>query len=124
MLTGSEYTLEDLRRQCEWVPVPSRSLLNRLLVRMTPAEEAIVAQVLRQFRGIIDAMTPAERADPSLIGPGQQSRIAAGSGTEVHEVRALLQHFAQIRMRVRRLATLSLWERIKVELGWSRLPED
>jgi len=42
---------------------------------------------------IIDSMTKEERANPSIIRASRQSRIAAGSGTSVAQVRKLLQTY-------------------------------
>ncbi len=52
------------------------------------------------FKGIeaiIHSMTPAERHDPSLLNGSRRARIAAGSGTSVQEVNALLKQFTQMK---------------------------
>ena len=45
---------------------------------------------------IIQSMTPAERAKPSIIDPKRKRRIAAGSGTKVEDVNRLLKQFEQM----------------------------
>ena len=45
---------------------------------------------------MIQSMTKAERAKPSLIDPKRKRRIAAGSGTQVSDVNQLLRQFEQM----------------------------
>lgn len=50
----------------------------------------------RRIEAIIQSMTKAERAKPSLIDPKRKRRIAAGSGTRVEDVNRLLRQFEQM----------------------------
>jgi len=54
-------------------------------------EEKMVGRV----EGIINSMTPAERAKPDLIKASRKRRIAAGAGVPVQEVNRLLKQFEQ-----------------------------
>jgi signal recognition particle subunit SRP54 len=52
------------------------------------------------FKGIeamINAMTPAERANPDLIDPSRKKRIAKGSGKDIQEVNNFMKQFDQMR---------------------------
>lgn len=51
----------------------------------------------RSFEVMIGSMTPAERADPSLLDRHRKSRIARGSGLPAAQVAALLKQFEQMR---------------------------
>ena len=53
--------------------------------------------VFKQTEAIIHSMTPAERADPSIINGSRRKRIAKGSGTSVQEVNRLLNQFEQMK---------------------------
>ncbi len=55
------------------------------------AEEKAVGRV----EGIINSMTPAERARPELIKASRKRRIAAGAGVQVQDVNRLLNQFEQ-----------------------------
>ena len=55
------------------------------------AENKIIGRV----EGIINSMTPAERAKPELIKASRKRRIAAGAGVQVQEVNRLLNQFEQ-----------------------------
>jgi len=54
-------------------------------------EEKMVGRV----EGIINSMTPQERANPGLIKASRKRRIAAGAGVPVQEVNRLLKQFEQ-----------------------------
>jgi signal recognition particle subunit SRP54 len=67
-----------------------------------PAELARAAQQtsvderkLGRIEGIIDSMTPQERAKPEIIKASRKRRIAAGAGVTVQEVNQLLNQFEQ-----------------------------
>jgi signal recognition particle subunit SRP54 len=48
-----------------------------------------------RLEGIIDSMTPQERAKPELLKASRKRRIAAGAGVSVQEVNQLLNQFEQ-----------------------------
>jgi signal recognition particle subunit SRP54 len=63
--------------------------------------------MLKPVEAIIHSMTPAERADPSIINGSRRSRIAAGSGTTVQEVNELLERFKQVQQYMRQMPGLA-----------------
>src|SRR5689334_14124744 len=52
---------------------------------------------LKHVEAIVLSMTPAERADPSILTGSRRSRIAKGAGRTVQEVNRLLEQFQQMR---------------------------
>jgi signal recognition particle subunit SRP54 len=52
---------------------------------------------LKHVEAIVLSMTPAERADPSLLNGNRKLRIAKGAGRPVQEVNRLLEQFQQMR---------------------------
>ena len=48
------------------------------------------------MEGIINAMTPGERAKPELIKASRKRRIATGAGVPVQEVNRLLKQYDQM----------------------------
>jgi signal recognition particle subunit SRP54 len=67
-----------------------------------PAELARAAQgtsvderKIGRIEGIIDSMTPGERAKPEILKASRKRRIAAGAGVSVQEVNQLLNQFEQ-----------------------------
>jgi signal recognition particle subunit SRP54 len=59
---------------------------------------------LDRLEAIILSMTPAERADPTMIDGSRRKRIAQGSGTTVQAVNQLVKQFAQMRKMMARMA--------------------
>src|SRR5581483_6074101 len=66
------------------------------------------------IRGMIDSMTREERRNPDIIDINRRRRIAAGSGTEPHEIKQFLNQFEQVRGVMRQMARMSIFERIKM----------
>ena len=56
-----------------------------------------------RIEAIIYSMTPAERADPSIINPRRKRRIAAGSGTRVEDVNKLLRQFEMMQKMMKQM---------------------
>ena len=52
---------------------------------------------LKHVEAIVLSMTPAERADPSVLNGNRKLRIARGAGRPVQEVNKLLEQFQQMR---------------------------
>src|SRR5262249_8605015 len=66
------------------------------------------------------SMTKAERRDPDIIDMSRRRRIAAGSGTEPHEIKQFIHQFDQIRTLMRQMAEMSMWQRIKMITGMGK----
>src|SRR5262245_17405678 len=77
-------------------------------------------KAIKRIRGIIDSMTRAERRDPDIIDINRRRRIAAGSGTEPHEIKQFLNQFDQVRVVMRQMARMSIVDRIKMMTGLSQ----
>ncbi|MGB5081510.1 MAG: signal recognition particle protein [Burkholderiales bacterium] len=104
---GQGFDLEDFKRQIGQMRKMGgvASLLDKL-----PAQFAQAAQSpqmdeghLRRVEGVIDSMTPAERARPEIIKASRKRRIAAGAGVPVQEVNRLLKQFEQMRDMMKRM---------------------
>jgi signal recognition particle subunit SRP54 len=81
------------------------------LIDKLPAQFAQAAQsqqvderAIARLEGIIDSMTPAERAHPDLLKASRKRRIAAGAGVTVQEVNRLLAQFEQAQKMMRMVA--------------------
>lgn len=62
---------------------------------------------MKQLEAIILSMTPRERTRPEIIKASRRKRIAAGSGTSVTQVNALLKQFGQMRKMMRSKGKMS-----------------
>jgi signal recognition particle subunit SRP54 len=81
------------------------------MVDKLPAELARAAQntsvsakKMARIEGIINSMTPAERAKPELLKASRKRRIAAGAGATVQEVNQLLAQFEQTQKMMKMVA--------------------
>jgi len=61
-------------------------------------------KAVRRIEGIINSMTPAERAKPELIKASRKRRIATGAGVQVQEVNRLLNQFEQTQKMMKSFA--------------------
>ena len=72
-------------------------MLDKLPAELAKAAQAtsVDERKIGRIEGIIDSMTPGERAKPELIKASRKRRIAAGAGVSVQEVNQLLNQFEQ-----------------------------
>ncbi len=74
--------------------------------QMKSQTENIDAREIYRIEAIICAVTPAERADVSILNGSRRARIANGSGVEVRDVNNLVNRFVDARKMVIRWPTL------------------
>ncbi|MFA4914013.1 MAG: signal recognition particle protein [Burkholderiaceae bacterium] len=100
--TGNKFDLNDFRDQLGQVKKMGdmSSMLEKLPAQFQAAagqlQSGQAEKQLRRTEGILNSMTPAERAKPELIKAQRKRRIAAGSGVPVQEVNKLLNQFEQM----------------------------
>src|SRR5687768_9709172 len=98
---GKGFDLEDFKQQIAQMKKMGgmASLIDKLPAQLVgqinPAQLQDDKQ-LRRIEGIINAMTPQERAKPELIKASRKRRIAAGAGVPVQAVNQLLNQFEQM----------------------------
>ena len=109
-LETEQFTLEDFLKQMRQVRKmgPLSGLIGMLpgMGAMKQLKNADVDEgELDRVEAIILSMTPAERADPTIINGSRRKRIATGSGTRVQNVKQLVKQFDQMRMLMKQMAT-------------------
>lgn len=118
------FTLDDFRKQFQQLRKmgPVKDLIGSMpgMSEMIPEGEDPEKAFLR-IQGMIDSMTKAERANPDIIDLTRRRRIAAGSGTDPAEVKQFLNHFDQVRILMKKMAKMSIWERIKMVTGMGQM---
>src|SRR6266849_7591448 len=116
-LAQGDFTLDDFRNQFDQM---KKMGSMKDMMGSIPGMDGVIPegedpeQAFRRFQGIIDSMTSEERRNPDLIDMGRRRRIAAGSGTEPHEVKQLINQFDQARGFMRQMAKKGIWERLKM----------
>jgi signal recognition particle subunit SRP54 len=98
---GKGFDLEDFRAQIAQMNKMGgvASMLDKLpanLVGQVDPAKLQDGKQLKRIVGIIDAMTPLERAKPELIKASRKRRIATGAGVPVQAVNQLLSQFEQM----------------------------
>jgi signal recognition particle subunit SRP54 len=81
-------------------------MLDKLPAELARAAQGATVDERRIARveGIIDSMTPAERAKPEILKASRKRRIAAGAGVSVQEVNQLLTQFEQTQKMMKMVA--------------------
>jgi signal recognition particle subunit SRP54 len=108
--SGKDFDLEDFKQQ-----VAQMRKMGGLagLADKLPGNLGQLAQqgalgmddkAIRRLEGIINSMTPGERAKPELIKATRKRRIAAGAGVTVQEVNRLLNQFEQTQKMMKMMA--------------------
>ncbi len=106
--TGKGFDLEDFKAQIGQMKKMGgvSALLDKLPGQLAQAAGNVQKddRQIRRIEGIINAMTPHERARPELIKASRKRRIAAGAGVNVQQVNRLLAQFEQTQKMMKMMA--------------------
>jgi signal recognition particle subunit SRP54 len=122
-LAAGDFTIDDFRKQFEQI---KKMGMKDVIGRM-PGMEGLIPegedpeQAIGRIQGIIDSMTKAERRNPDIIDMSRRRRIAAGSGTEPHEIKQFLAQFEQVRTLMRQMAKMNMFQRLKMMSGLGKM---
>jgi len=61
---------------------------------------------MKRNKAIIQSMTVKERRNPEILKASRKQRIAAGSGTSIQEINALLKQFEQSKLMMKQFSTM------------------
>ena len=106
---GKGFDLEDFKQQIAQMKKMGglAALADKLpggLAQMAGAAPQMDDKAIRRIEGIINAMTPGERAKPEVIKASRKRRIATGAGVSVQEVNRLLNQFEQTQKMMKMMA--------------------
>jgi signal recognition particle subunit SRP54 len=107
--SGGKFDMNDFKAQLSQMKKMGgmANLLDKLPAQFQQAAgNANMDQADKQVRrmcGIIDSMTPLERAKPELIKANRKRRIAAGAGVQVQEVNRMLNQYEQMNTMMKKL---------------------
>lgn len=105
----NEFTLEDFLQQMQQVKRlgPIGQLMDMLPGMGRLSQQIDMSQADSEFKkieAIIQSMTPKERRNPRVLNASRKRRIAAGSGTTVQDVNALLKQFRQMQRLMQQIS--------------------
>jgi len=102
-LLKNQFTLEDFLKQLQQIKRMGSigQILDMLpgmgrLRQQVNIDDEDAQKQLKKVEAIIYSMTPAERSNPKLLNARRKQRIAAGSGTSVQDINALLRQFREM----------------------------
>ncbi|HZD10415.1 MAG TPA: signal recognition particle protein [Candidatus Binatia bacterium] len=107
-LLAGEFTLEDFLKQMQQI---KRLGPIGQLMEMIPGFSRMAGDVdltnaeseMGRVEAIIQSMTPDERRNPRILKASRKRRVAAGSGTTVQDVNALLKQFREMQRMMKQL---------------------
>jgi len=107
--SGKGFDLEDFKQQVAQMKKMGglTALADKLpgnLGQLAQGAPGMDDKAIRRIEGIINSMTPQERASPGLIKASRKRRIAAGAGVSVQEVNRLLNQFEQAQKMMKLMA--------------------
>lgn len=121
-LVDGTFTLDDFRKQfAQIAKLGMKDLIGSMpgmSEMIPPGEDPEVA--LKRVQGMIDAMTKREKNNPDMIDQSRRRRIAAGAGVQPHEVKQFLTQFDQVRLLMKQMSEMSVWQRIKMMTGMGK----
>ena len=109
MQSGERFDLTDFKEQIAQMRKMGGlgGMLDKLPAQFAQAagnvNEKDADRQIRRVEGIINAMTPLERAKPDLIKASRKRRIAAGAGVPVQEVNRMLNQFEQMQAMMKQM---------------------
>jgi signal recognition particle subunit SRP54 len=107
--SGKDFDLEDFKQQVAQMKKMGglAAIADKLpgnLGQLAQASPGMDDKAIRRIEGIINAMTPQERAKPEILKASRKRRIAAGAGVAVQEVNRLLTQFEQTQKMMKMMA--------------------
>ncbi|CAN5567175.1 signal recognition particle protein [soil metagenome] len=121
-LSKGTFSLDDFRKQFAMIAkMGMKDMIGKMpgMSDMIPnGEDPEVA--MKRVQGMIDGMTKQEKADPDIITQSRRRRIAEGSGVEPHEVKQFLAQFDQVRLLMKQMSEMSVWQRMKMMTGMGK----
>ena len=101
---SNKLTLEDFLDQMQSMKKMGgiRSMIS-MLPGMSGKDIDVDDNAMKKPEAIIRSMTPKERRDPSILNASRRKRIAAGSGTTVQDVNALIRQFEQAQQMMKQM---------------------
>ena len=122
-LAKGQFTLDDFRVHFQNIQkMGMKDMISRMpgMAEMIPeGEDPEVA--LKRVQGMIDSMTKKERTDPDIIDASRRKRIATGSGVQPQEVTQFLKQFDTVRVLMKQMMSMSVWQRIKMVTGMTKM---
>ncbi len=119
MKSGKGFDLNDFKDQIGQMRKMGglTSMLEKLPAQFAQAAQQLQGgaedKAVRRIEGIINSMTPQERAKPEIIKASRKRRIAMGAGVQVQEVNRMLKEFEQMQDMMKKMQGGGLMKMMK-----------
>ncbi|HEX7689069.1 MAG TPA: signal recognition particle protein [Burkholderiaceae bacterium] len=126
--SGSDFDLNDFLGQLQQMKKMGglAGLMDKLPTQMTAKAGAAdmdkAERDMRRMEGIINSMTPQERAKPELLKAKRKFRVAKGAGVQVQDVNRLLNQYEQMRDMMKKMKSGGLMKMMKRLGGMKGFP--
>ncbi len=112
-LKNAELTLDDFLTQMQQIKKmgPLSGILKMLPGMSQIGDIDIPDDAMKKPEAIIRSMTPRERRHPEILNASRRRRIAAGSGTTVQDVNALIRQFDEMKKQMKMVMNQSRGKR-------------
>ena len=125
--SGDKFDLNDFKEQLS--QVKKMGDMSNLLEKLPGDLAAAAGQLqggqaekqMRRTEGIINAMTPLERAKPEILKASRKRRIATGAGVPVQDVNRLLKQFEQMQDMMKKMKNGGMSKMLKAMGGMKSL---
>ncbi|HYA20355.1 MAG TPA: signal recognition particle protein [Burkholderiales bacterium] len=114
---GKDFDLEDFKLQIQQMRKIGGlgKLVDKLPGQLGQAVQGakIDDKAMGRIEGIINSMTPQERAKPEILKASRKRRVAAGAGVSVQEVNRLLNQFEQAQKMMKMMSAGGIAKMLK-----------
>jgi signal recognition particle subunit SRP54 len=121
-MAKGDFTIDDFRKQFQQIQkMGMKDMIGAMpgMSEMIPKGEDPEVALLR-VQGMIDSMTKGEKKNPDIIDMPRRRRIAAGAGVQPHEVNAFLKQFDQVRVLMKQMMSMNVFQRMKMMMGMGK----
>ena len=121
----NEFTLDDFLNQMQQIKKmgPLKDLLGMIpgMNQMNmDALDQVDPKAMLHIEAIIQSMTKAERANPSILNGPRKKRIANGSGRSIAEVNRLLKQFEELKKLMKQMTDMQKGKKGKMKFPFFR----
>lgn len=120
-MRDNDFTLDDFLGQMQQIKKmgPLKDLMGMIpgMNQMNmSALESVDPKAMLHVEAIIQSMTKAERANPSILNGPRKKRIANGSGRNIAEVNRLLKQFGELKKLMKQMGDMQKGKKGKMKL--------
>mgnify|MGYP000882721727 CR=1 FL=1 len=123
-MRSNDFTLDDFLSQMQQVKKmgPLKDIVGMIpgMNQLKMDDSELDPKAMAHIEAIIQSMTKAERANPSILNGPRKKRVALGSGRSIAEVNRLLKQFEELKKLTRQLSGMQKGKKGKFNMPFFR----